>query len=66
VHETAGRTLVVTASIGLSATSNQYRYASHAELVRAADKALYDAKKAGRDRWFLATAVERQTSKIAG
>ncbi|ROR29638.1 GGDEF domain-containing protein [Inmirania thermothiophila] len=45
-----GRHVAVTASIGLATHGEHQRYESPDELVRAADKALYAAKVAGRDR----------------
>jgi two-component system cell cycle response regulator len=48
--QVAGRTLKVTASIGVALLTKELPYRTPAELVGAADAALYASKGAGRDR----------------
>jgi len=45
-----GLRLRVTLSLGLAVMDDPHRYESPAELLRAADRALYEAKAQGRDR----------------
>ncbi len=47
----------VTVSIGIACSDS---HASHEASFKAADEALYQAKKAGRDRMVLAPAIARQ------
>ncbi|WP_336469978.1 diguanylate cyclase [Stutzerimonas stutzeri] len=49
----------VTVSIGIACSRS---HASHEATFKAADEALYQAKKAGRDRIVLAAPIEQQIS----
>ncbi len=49
----------VTVSIGIACSRS---HASHEATFKAADEALYQAKKAGRDRIVLAAPIEQQPS----
>jgi diguanylate cyclase (GGDEF)-like protein len=54
LHE-AGATQRVTASVGLAHDGVARRCWSSADLIHAADKALYESKRTGRDRVTVAT-----------
>ncbi len=49
-HPVPGGTIRVTASLGLATQTMQARFARVADLIEAADRCVYAAKKAGRDR----------------
>ena len=49
-HQFASGRIVTTASLGLATHGGEHRYATPAELIEAADRSVYAAKRAGRDR----------------
>jgi len=49
-HPVPGGTIRVTASLGLATLTMEARFARVADLIEAADRCVYAAKKAGRDR----------------
>ena len=49
-HDVAGKALTVTASLGLATHTPEAPFSSAAQLVEAADRAVYEAKRCGRNR----------------
>jgi len=58
----AGRSLQITASIGIALLTRELTYRSPAELIAAADAALYASKNGGRDRVTLHQADDRPSA----